>query len=250
MSKTFMDKYISQDENFDDIHDYIEKWHKSKSNIDLHEYLGLTLEEYDLWTQRENDNVLAEIVEARNKINSVKRYRVKNQRPLEVVAETYKLGMEDGFRKFNGCYVSTTIDESNFPSDIYERSIKYPRYLLSDERFVTEAVEDKNGNYKPYISNRSKEFMLINKGDFIVTDSNKKRMPWSKFDFYKMYEEVKPTIDYEALWRELGKEMSTILATTIDSDWSNQSALYLCTSIYSDLEAKAKTKLEEENNNE
>lgn len=34
-----------------DIHEFIEEWHFSKLKIELHEFLGLTFQEYKIWAE-------------------------------------------------------------------------------------------------------------------------------------------------------------------------------------------------------
>lgn len=36
-----------------DIHDFIGEWHDSESELSLHEYLGMTWEEYKAWAERD-----------------------------------------------------------------------------------------------------------------------------------------------------------------------------------------------------
>ncbi|MBP6740189.1 MAG: hypothetical protein KA146_09360 [Leptospiraceae bacterium] len=36
----------------DDIDDFIDKWHESESSLTLHEYLGMTHDEYKLWLEK------------------------------------------------------------------------------------------------------------------------------------------------------------------------------------------------------
>ncbi|MBL0264839.1 MAG: hypothetical protein IPQ05_13460 [Leptospiraceae bacterium] len=36
----------------DDIDDFIDKWHESESSLTLHEYLGMTHDEYKLWPEK------------------------------------------------------------------------------------------------------------------------------------------------------------------------------------------------------
>ncbi len=35
----------------DEINEFIEEWHLCKPNIELHEFLGLTFEEYRVWAE-------------------------------------------------------------------------------------------------------------------------------------------------------------------------------------------------------
>lgn len=38
----------------DNIHDLIEEWHESDSDKELHEYLGMSFEEYAYWVQTDS----------------------------------------------------------------------------------------------------------------------------------------------------------------------------------------------------
>lgn len=65
MYKSFIDKCISGDAFLDEVDDYIDNWHDNNTSADLelHEYLGMTWQEYSLWIT--NHNILAVIVDAR-----------------------------------------------------------------------------------------------------------------------------------------------------------------------------------------
>ena len=47
--KSFIDDYILGNASYDDIDDYIDRWHEGDSDKPLHEYLGLTFDEYSDW---------------------------------------------------------------------------------------------------------------------------------------------------------------------------------------------------------
>lgn len=47
--KKFIEDYILGEVSQDDIYDYVTQWHESDSKLPLHEYLGLTSEEYSDW---------------------------------------------------------------------------------------------------------------------------------------------------------------------------------------------------------
>lgn len=66
MSKTFLDLLIEKKVRADKIDDYIDGWHKSgKSETrELHEYLGMTIDEYCLWIENGND-ILDNIIKER-----------------------------------------------------------------------------------------------------------------------------------------------------------------------------------------
>jgi hypothetical protein len=66
MNITFIDKCISGDAFLDEVDDYIDAWHDDTSeDAELHEYLGMTWQEYSLWIT--NPSILGTIVETRRK---------------------------------------------------------------------------------------------------------------------------------------------------------------------------------------
>ena len=53
MSKeTFMDSVISGKVSMSAIDDYVDNWHDGNSNLELHEFLGLTHDEYTQWVEK------------------------------------------------------------------------------------------------------------------------------------------------------------------------------------------------------
>jgi hypothetical protein len=50
MSNSFIEKCINGDASLDEIDNYIDEWHDSDSdiNLELHEFLGMSWEEYSL----------------------------------------------------------------------------------------------------------------------------------------------------------------------------------------------------------
>lgn len=67
MSRSFIDKCISGDALLDEIDDYIDVWHDDSApeDIELHDYLGMTWQEYSLWVA--DPNILGLIVDARKR---------------------------------------------------------------------------------------------------------------------------------------------------------------------------------------
>ncbi len=49
ISNTFINKCILGEENPENIEDYVDMWHESESTLELHEYIGLTEDEYETW---------------------------------------------------------------------------------------------------------------------------------------------------------------------------------------------------------
>lgn len=63
---SFIDLCLSGDVLEDEIDDFVEKWHDdSEMKIDLHEYLGMSWEEYSIWATK--PSILPFILSARKK---------------------------------------------------------------------------------------------------------------------------------------------------------------------------------------
>ena len=73
MNSSFIEKCINGDASLDEIDDYIDEWHDSDSdiNLELHEFLGMTWEEYSLWAVK--PSLLAEILNHRKQDVSFKK---------------------------------------------------------------------------------------------------------------------------------------------------------------------------------
>jgi hypothetical protein len=67
MNTSFIDRCISGDAFLDEVDDYIDEWHDNSTSedVELYEYLGMTLLEYSLWIT--NPNIIGLIVDARRK---------------------------------------------------------------------------------------------------------------------------------------------------------------------------------------
>ena len=51
MSERYIDAVLDGSALFTDIDDYIDRWHEHPGAESLHEYLGLTWDEYALWVE-------------------------------------------------------------------------------------------------------------------------------------------------------------------------------------------------------
>ncbi|MCA6501785.1 MAG: hypothetical protein ACK54E_01130 [Pseudanabaena sp.] len=73
MSNSFIEKCINGDASLDEIDNYIDEWHDSDSdiNLELHEFLGMSWEEYSLWAVK--PSLLAEILNHRKQDVSSKK---------------------------------------------------------------------------------------------------------------------------------------------------------------------------------
>ncbi len=69
MSQTFIEECLSGNASLEEIDDYISMWHEDENNeLELHEYLGLTLEEYSLWVENPSFLKLILLLKQGNKI--------------------------------------------------------------------------------------------------------------------------------------------------------------------------------------
>jgi hypothetical protein len=59
----FMDACLQGEALLEDIDEFIDEWHESDSNEEIHQYLGMTFEEYSLWV--EDDSLLKTIFYSR-----------------------------------------------------------------------------------------------------------------------------------------------------------------------------------------
>ena len=68
MNSSFIEKCINGDASLDEIDDYIDEWHDSDStnDLELHEFLGMSWEEYSLWAIK--PSLLEEIVNERKRL--------------------------------------------------------------------------------------------------------------------------------------------------------------------------------------
>ncbi|MBV8362431.1 MAG: hypothetical protein JO189_31535 [Deltaproteobacteria bacterium] len=62
-TQTFVERYVNGEVCADDVDDYIDAWHAHPNHQELHEFLGMSKEEYAAWLR--DPEVLAEIARAR-----------------------------------------------------------------------------------------------------------------------------------------------------------------------------------------
>lgn len=72
LANTFIDKCLSGDALLEEVEDYVSQWHNTDIDCELHEFLGLSEIEYDLWFA--NASILPYILEARVKRKSINEY--------------------------------------------------------------------------------------------------------------------------------------------------------------------------------
>lgn len=65
MSETYLDKVLVGAALWTEIDDYVSEWHHGESDAELHDYLGLTWDEYSLWA--EQPRALRLIIAARHR---------------------------------------------------------------------------------------------------------------------------------------------------------------------------------------
>lgn len=49
MAKSFIEMVLDGASSIDDVDDFVERWHESDSSMSLHEYLGMSWDDYALW---------------------------------------------------------------------------------------------------------------------------------------------------------------------------------------------------------
>ncbi len=54
IEQTFVSQFLRGIVSVEDIDDFIDAWHNSNSNVPLHEYLGMTMEEYKTYVQTDH----------------------------------------------------------------------------------------------------------------------------------------------------------------------------------------------------
>lgn len=93
--RPFMDLVLRGEILVDEIDDFVERWHNSDSNDDLHNYLGMSFEEYSLWAS--DAEAIFTIITARRRGMSLKEAVNDNLQSQARVAaradETGKLGI-------------------------------------------------------------------------------------------------------------------------------------------------------------
>jgi hypothetical protein len=60
----FVDACLQGEALIEDIDEYIERWHEGDSEKELHEFLGFTKDEYELWLHNDN-SIIKSILFAR-----------------------------------------------------------------------------------------------------------------------------------------------------------------------------------------
>lgn len=65
----FIQDCLNADAILEEIDDYVEKWHNSIQDVTVHEFLGMTEEEYFLWV--DNDFMLKFIIKAHQENKSI-----------------------------------------------------------------------------------------------------------------------------------------------------------------------------------
>jgi len=84
----FIEKCLSGDALVNEIDDYIETWHKDESiTQELHEYLGMSFFEYQLWVEKPES--LKFILFARKKNANVQDYMTSNEYSIAARSKDY-----------------------------------------------------------------------------------------------------------------------------------------------------------------
>lgn len=84
---SFVDLCLDGDVLEDEIDDFVERWHEDEETpLELHEYLGMTWEEYSLWSTR--PSILPFILSARKKGTNFDQEMNQERLALAARAET------------------------------------------------------------------------------------------------------------------------------------------------------------------
>jgi len=68
-TKNFVDQCLAGEALLEDIDNYVDDWHESNTEIELHEFLGMTEKEYSLWVV--DPNILPFIITAHKEQTSI-----------------------------------------------------------------------------------------------------------------------------------------------------------------------------------
>jgi len=83
----FIQKCLDGDEDLAAIDDYVAEWHeKEDDGVELHDYLGMTWDEYSLWAEK--PNALPYILRARKFSENVVELIEQESQPLAARAST------------------------------------------------------------------------------------------------------------------------------------------------------------------
>jgi hypothetical protein len=74
----FLDLYLEGQASADDINDSIDAWHAGSGKESIHDFLGMTEEEYARWLR--NPDQLPQIARARKEAQPLLKTRVKTRR--------------------------------------------------------------------------------------------------------------------------------------------------------------------------
>jgi hypothetical protein len=62
-AQTFIERYLAGDAHPQEIDDYVDAWHSTPQVLELHQFLGMSKEEYARWLR--NPDAFSEIAHAR-----------------------------------------------------------------------------------------------------------------------------------------------------------------------------------------
>jgi hypothetical protein len=78
-AQTFIDLCVDGKVSLDGIDDFVDQWHETPAGMELHDYLGMTQEEYSLWLRV--PDALSHILKARQEGKSL----------TEIIANEYQI---------------------------------------------------------------------------------------------------------------------------------------------------------------
>jgi hypothetical protein len=83
-SKTFIERCLNGEADLSDIDKYIENWHRTPDSISLHEYLGMSFEEYSIWVEKPSS--LPYILSAKKFHTDLHSVLVREEEPFSLAA--------------------------------------------------------------------------------------------------------------------------------------------------------------------
>lgn len=110
MSKSFIDRCITGDAFLDEVDEYVDAWHDddTSEDVELYEYLGMTLLEYSLWVT--NPKILGSIVDERRKGRNLENAPIREMQALALAARADS--KEEGERVMNWLKRIGKLDET------------------------------------------------------------------------------------------------------------------------------------------
>jgi hypothetical protein len=83
---TFLDLCLAGNVLLEEIDDFVDRWHEAAERVELHDYLGMTIEEYSLWVRV--PDALPYIIKARHEMKPLTEAVVHAYQDLRLAARS------------------------------------------------------------------------------------------------------------------------------------------------------------------